>query len=228
MKKWFTLVEMLIVVVIIWILASALIPRLIGAQSQARDVARKKWMSDINTAIVLYYNDNGKDLNWDCSYHLNWDYKNIPWVRWYWTTWFDNQNLVKLWYISDVPKDPQKSKKNPMVWSNWYCEWYYWYKILSDNVWDKNWGSNKELPPAWFLLMASMENLKNDNFLLPTPQTFVPNADKPVYFNRWDAPNVIKYINENKCNWLTKWSWSCQTDNVNSWVYLFLWYPSAN
>ena len=40
-KKAFTLVEMLIVVVIIGILAAALIPRLTGAQSKARDAARK-------------------------------------------------------------------------------------------------------------------------------------------------------------------------------------------
>ncbi|MBQ9554473.1 type II secretion system protein [bacterium] len=46
-KKAFTLVEMLIVVVIIGILSSALLPRLQGAQSAARDAARKSDLSQL-------------------------------------------------------------------------------------------------------------------------------------------------------------------------------------
>lgn len=59
MKKAFTLVEMLIVIVIIGILAAALIPRLTGVQSRARDVARKADISQISTALTTYQLDNG-------------------------------------------------------------------------------------------------------------------------------------------------------------------------
>lgn len=65
MKKAFTLVEMLIVIVIIGILAAALIPRLTGVQSRARDVARKADLSQISTALATYQLDNG-------SYVITW------------------------------------------------------------------------------------------------------------------------------------------------------------
>ena len=59
MKKAFTLVEMLIVIVIIGILAAALIPRLTGVQSRARDVARKADAQQIGSALATWSLDNG-------------------------------------------------------------------------------------------------------------------------------------------------------------------------
>ena len=58
-RKWFTLIEMLIVIVIIGILAAALIPRFIGAQAKTRNTARKADLSQINIAITAYQWDNG-------------------------------------------------------------------------------------------------------------------------------------------------------------------------
>lgn len=59
LKKGFTLIEMLIVVVIIGILAAALIPRLQGIQGRARDTKRKADLSQIGTAAAVYKSDNG-------------------------------------------------------------------------------------------------------------------------------------------------------------------------
>ena len=50
----------LIVVVIIGILSSALLPRLQGAQSAARDSARKSDLSQLGSAILQYYNNRGE------------------------------------------------------------------------------------------------------------------------------------------------------------------------
>ncbi len=59
-KRWFTLIEMLIVIVIIGVLASALIPRLGSARGKANDVARKADLQQVATAIISYQIDQNK------------------------------------------------------------------------------------------------------------------------------------------------------------------------
>lgn len=58
-KSGFTLVEMLIVIVIIGILASALIPRLNSARGRANDTARKADLQQVSAVMVSYSIDNG-------------------------------------------------------------------------------------------------------------------------------------------------------------------------
>ena len=57
--KAFTLVEMLIVIVIIGILIAALLPRLQGAQSMARDTSRQTALSQIGAGILAYQSQFG-------------------------------------------------------------------------------------------------------------------------------------------------------------------------
>ena len=70
--KAFTLIEMLIVIVIIGILAAALVPRLQAVQNRARDTKRKADLSQVFTALMIYYEDNSsfplpRDSVRDCS-----------------------------------------------------------------------------------------------------------------------------------------------------------------
>lgn len=60
-KRWFTLIEMLIVIVIIGILAGALIPRIWNARDKANDVAREANVKSIATAISQALIDNEFD-----------------------------------------------------------------------------------------------------------------------------------------------------------------------
>ena len=58
-KRWFTLIEMLIVIVIIGILAWALIPRIGSARDKANDTAREANVRSLATALVSYWLDHG-------------------------------------------------------------------------------------------------------------------------------------------------------------------------
>ena len=130
MKKAFTLVEMLIVVIIIGILMAALLPRLKGAQERARDTARKANLSQISTALEMYFNDYGEyPAGVNCTKDLN-------------------SALVPK-YMNAIPSDPQQGRKTYYAADlSKYCwSWSYAYRVLTKNG-AENW---------WAAVIANVE-----------------------------------------------------------------------
>lgn len=69
--KGFTLIELLVVVAIIGLLSSVVLASLNGARMKARDTKRMADLSQIRTALEMYFNDYGyypqSDCGWDCN-----------------------------------------------------------------------------------------------------------------------------------------------------------------
>lgn len=113
----FTLIELLIIIVIIGILATALIPKITGSQARARDTARMAGMRQMQTALQLYYWEFGKYPGGGAFHYANYlgawcAHQATPLV---WTEIF-NDDFTKN-YISSLPIDPLGKSAD-------YCYWY--------------------------------------------------------------------------------------------------------
>ena len=135
-KKWFTLIEMLIVIVIIGILAAAIIPRLNSARGRANDVARKADLNQVATALITYQLDKGGFLATGTT--------------------IDNISDVLIeWWMTSIPKDPANQSLFSGVTMTNATPWNYAYKKKKKS-WIPNW---------WFVLMAQMESPGQANYV---------------------------------------------------------------
>lgn len=145
--KWFTLVEILIVIVIIGILIWALVPRMQSAQWRARDVARKNDLSQLQSAIVTSYSDRWEWPQTDSGCELT-----SSTTTGYWCEIASTNDLwsalVAAW-LNWVPTDPIKGNavRFKTGSADYELDGGYWYIIAM-----KNW-----VKRAWFVLLAHTE-----------------------------------------------------------------------
>ena len=100
--KGFTLVEVLIVIIIVGILIAALLPRLVGSQSRARDNARAAMVNQIANGLSLLLNDVGSmtPTGIVCATGATL------------TGAYNGGTVDLLDYLATIPKDPQSSHVN--------------------------------------------------------------------------------------------------------------------
>lgn len=135
------ILPILVIFLIIWILASALLPRMQSAQGRAMDVARKNDLSQIQTAIITSQQDRGK---W-------------PWMDSA-TNWIPVSSIAsELYYawLGDTPTDPAPTNKNSWLWSA-TSNWEYLYLVATRN----------RIPNWWFVLMAKTDNEASSNWII--------------------------------------------------------------
>jgi general secretion pathway protein G len=106
-QKGFTLIEMLVVISIIGILATLVAANLNSARSRARDAERKSDMKNIQTALRIYYNDNGRYPANDGSYQM---LACDPGTNS--CAWGDEWNIGDTVYMQTLPQDPLSPTQN--------------------------------------------------------------------------------------------------------------------
>ena len=159
MKKAFTLVEMLIVIIIIGILIAALFPKLKWAQAAARDTSRQIALGNIWTALFQYQSDVWEYPTGSCTDDLK-------------------DDLSK--YITTMPTDPQAKRIAYGTKSNGCKNGNFAYTSLY-NAWSEN--------AWYVLVANTESEGKKSNFVLPdtTKVLFTWSSSSYVSENLWTS-----------------------------------------
>jgi len=117
-NRGFTLIELLVVIAIIGILSSLAVVSLNGARNKARDALRKADMTSIRTAIMLYYDENGRYPicgSWDAAREDYGAIANSVSANCYKVTLSAALTQGAKPYLAQMPKDPKNETNDPIV-----------------------------------------------------------------------------------------------------------------
>lgn len=145
-KKWFTLIELMIVMAIIAVLATTLVPQLIWAQARSRDAGRVATLKNFSAVLETYLSDewyyprspsNTSDISATgdgCFSDTNWTV---------------NPQLAEMLKWNKAQLNPQRQARS------WPCTaaWAYGYVSLT-----KDWISDNG-----YMLVADVETYKKAN-----------------------------------------------------------------
>lgn len=204
-KNWFTMIEMLVVITIIWILIATLAPQVWNSQEKSRDITQQTHIQELASALISYKLDYWKFpiITWeifqwnDSKFSTN----NSEWYSQTPTNWWciNKLNILKEnKYISTIHKNP--NNRNFSITSN---KW----KIYEDNysIYMSDWNS--------FAIISDMENEAEWNCNVTTNDLFDRLTD-----NGDETQNDIyeKISNLSECI------------NTNNWTGLYYVYVYAN
>lgn len=153
MKKWFTLVELMIVIAIIWILAAVLYPTITGYFERTRDTKKKHELWRIEIALINYEIDHWtyKVLGYGDNFTPGPNGQPIELPEWQWSGWVNYTSeqykksiiewLTKWWYlrgIEIIPLSKRKDTKNPNNRCNQnLIRWKDLYLLRTNHDWSR-------------------------------------------------------------------------------------------
>jgi prepilin-type N-terminal cleavage/methylation domain-containing protein len=194
--KWFTLVEILIVIVIIGILIWALVPRMQSAQWRARDVARKNDLAQLQAAIVTSQQDKWEWPMLDSG------------EAWVWLNDADLSSLLIRAGLNAVPKDPLTSNTVSWLWTTAYQPGEYAYMLATKN-WTRQW---------WFVLMAKTETEWWSNYVICSGGGITSTQDiaKDIFV----CTRVDEAVGDQTCHWASESDSTCVYEEVDQLRYI--------
>lgn len=208
-KKAFTLVEMLIVVVIIWLLAAVMMWRFQSFLQSARDTSRQAWLKNLSTSLEKYRVDYG-----DVFPSWSWEIKNQA-SNWLYTALVKSGN-----YIDQLPMDPVTSRPLNASWSSTVSPGSYLYHALKASSSDN----------FAYLLLANTETPKWMNVVTWT-LAWLQILSDPLWDGEWlnhysgiKCVNVVFSGSNSACwagspsGWIKKWD-----ENKNGWWLVASW-----
>jgi len=110
-NKAFTLTEMLIVVIILWLLAAIILPKITDSLWKTKEVASNANMVNLQKAMDVYYINNNSYPIPDNAKTLSWN--NFEWYQWVIWSWVVNE----LW-LKNEPVDPVTNQPYGYILSN--------------------------------------------------------------------------------------------------------------